>query len=425
MLTLKGLCVTLVVALVLTIGGHALAEAPGDGQLVIRQTPGQAPLGWIEVHGVGAGDFDPHQWKEGPPHALPDYRHPMLAPRWQGTYRNIYAPSVVRLEDRFRLFYGAWDGIDKSNDCIYSAETRGFFEFTERHKVIDNNTLVHVCNVNVLRKPDGEFRMMCTVLPQGEPALNKPAVFTSPDGERWNGFPPPYPATENDIISMEGYDGFANADINGMNVLFYESGLFHIYFCNFKDPGKVFRARSRDGKHFVFEGVALRAPGFVNDLKRFRVGERQWYLMGLHHNGAELYYSLAENPAEFGPQQVLARNLDSEDRYIVSIGWVVDGSRLMGYLYGAGAVPELNRNRIFARWFQKKVVFVDADGGWHEASRALGPDRQLIPWPADKPVAAGHFEVYAEDGVTALIDRFPARIHSGTVFSLICAPYDR
>jgi len=29
----------------------------------------------------------------------------------------------------------------------------------------------------------------------------------------------------------------------------------------------------------------------------------------------------------------------------------------------AGAVPELNRNRIFARWLQKKVVFTSEDGG--------------------------------------------------------------
>ena len=86
---------------------------------------------------------------------------------------------------------------------------------------------------------------------------------------------------------------------------------------------------------------------------------------------------------------------------MVAIGWVTRANRLLGFLYGAGDTGHLNRNRIFGRWLQKKVVFVASDGARYEPSSALGPDRQLIKVPGGKELK-GTFEIYAEDGVTLL-----------------------
>jgi len=81
--------------------------------------------------------------------------------------------------------------------------------------------------------------------------------------------------------------------------------------------------------------------------------------------------------------------------------WRKDGwsPELLGYLYGAGADPGLAQNRLFARWLQKKVIFVTEHGERISGTRALGPDRQLLP--VSSPVK-GRFHIHAEDGRTLL-----------------------
>ena len=139
--------------------------------------------------------------------------------------------------------------------------------------------------------------------------------------------------------------------------------------------------------------------------------------MALHRNTDRLWYSLSTDGLRFGAERELASHLDNRDRYIVAVGWVVRGQRLLGFLYGAGAVPTLNRNRIFARWLQKKVVFVTDEGKRLTPAWSLGPDRQLIP--LDKAgKLAGHFEVFAEDGKTRLAPPVPAHAVSGAVYAL-------
>jgi hypothetical protein len=219
-----------------------------------------------------------------------------------------------------------------------------------------------------------------------------------------------------DIIAIEGYDKYASADINGMNVIFYEDGLYRLYFNSFKDFGRVYRATSKDGKSFAFDGTAVEFGAVVNDVKKLASGGGKWYLMALHMNGDKLWYSLSRDGMKFEAPAELARNLGEKDRYMVAIGWVTKGDRVLGFLYGAGAVPGLDRNRIWGRWLQKKVVFVASDGTRHEPVGALGPDRQILPAPPEP--LDGHFTVYDEDGSTVVADKLPAKLVSGGVFVL-------
>ena len=193
---------------------------------------------------------------------------------------------------------------------------------------------------------------------------------------------------------MSGY-AYTNADINGMNVMLRESGAYRLYFGDFQNPGGTFRATSTDGRHYDFDAKALTGPGFVNDVKKFRVGAASYYLMGLHENGARLWQTVSTNGAAFPASQTLLTNLDAADAYIVALGWVVrgpqesPGRKLLGVLYGAGPVPSAGPNSIYARWLQKRVVFVANDGTRLPGTKALGPDRQLLALPAPEPVTAG------------------------------------
>ena len=394
------------------VGGNMCVAA----KLEVKQVGGQAEIGTVEIHGVGAGEFRPELWEKGTLNIVPDARLPLIEPRRHGLWRNIYAPSAVETPDGWRVFYGAWDGVDSGNDRIYSTSTRDFLDFTDRAMVIDHGEFIHCCNVSAARLPTGEYRLMCTVYPD-KSDRNKPATFTSADGVKWNGADAPYPAKMDDIISIDGYDKFADADINGMNVILYEDGVWRLYFNNFKDFGKVYRASSTDGKHFRLDGQAVEFGACVNDVKKLSAGKDTYYLMGLHMNTDKLWYSLSKDGLTFGAPREMVKNLGEKDRYIVAVGWVVKGNRVLGFLYGAGEASHLAANRIWGRWLQKKVVFVASDGTRYEGSRAIGPDRQVIDVPKDKPLT-GHFVVYDEDGTTPIVMKSRTTLTSSAVYVL-------
>lgn len=396
-----------------------LMEIPcmaANDKINIRLIGGQAELGTIEIWGVGAGPFRRELWESSKLNFVPDIRSPLIAPRLRGLSRNIYAPSIVQMQDGWRVFYGAWDGTDTGNDRIYSLTTRDFVDFSDRQTVIEHGVFQHVCNVNAFKLPDGSYRLMCTAYPDKD-GLNKPATFTSPDAVKWNGSQAPYAAQMSDIISMDGYDKYKTADINGMNVILYEDGVYRLYFNNFKDFGKVYRATSKDGKSFAFDGTSVDFWGCVNDVKKFSPDGKYTYLMGIHMNGDKLWYSLSQDGMKFAAPKELAKNLGDADRYIVAIGWVTKDNSVLGYLYGAGAVSDLNRNRIFGRWLQKKAVFVADDGTRYEPAGALGPDRQIIKVPSGKEIK-GHFMICDEDGSTVLADNIGATIIPGAPYTL-------
>jgi hypothetical protein len=383
-----------------------LASAFAAPAFDIILTTNVAPPGYVEVRGVEAGDFDPRLWQAGTLNFVPDARLPLLAPL-TGKFRNIYAPSAVETPTGYRLFYGAWDGMPTGNDRIYSAETDAHFQtFSNRHPVVLPGNYTHVCNVNALRLEDGSFAMHATVYPIRD--LNKPAFFQSDaTGTNWNGASgEPYTVQSRDILRLAGYD-YDHADINGLNVMVREDGVFRLYFGDFKKPGAVFRATSADGRQYAFEAQVVSEAGFVNDVKKFRVGATNYYLMGLHENGSRVRQAVSPDGLAFPGARVLFTNLDASDRYIVAVGWVARGSqeppgrKLLGVLYGAGPTPALNQNQIYARWLQKRVVFVAEDGTRYLGSKSFGPDRQLLAIPGPGP-AAGQFEVYAEDGLTLL-----------------------
>ncbi|HEX5219551.1 MAG TPA: hypothetical protein VFZ59_08275 [Verrucomicrobiae bacterium] len=408
----------LVTAIALTLSFLACSIAAGAG-FKLTPTGESTDPGFIEITGVEAGEFDPGLWQAGSLNLLPDIRSPLIEPL-PGKFRNIYAPSAVETPGGWRVFYGAWDGVPTSNDRIYSVNTRDFLSFTKRHTVIEHGVFQHVCNVSAVTTASGGFALLCTVYPDAR-GLNKPAFFTSPDGDTWNGSPTPCIATSNDIIRIHGYEKYADADINGMNVLLREGDRFRTYFSNFKDFGRVYRASGTNGRDFQFEGVALSAKAVPNDVKVFRVGTTNWYLMGLHLNGAQTWFSLSPDGLNFAPIQPLFTNASPAERYIVAVGWVTRGEqeqagrRLLGVLHGAGAKPSLDANRIFARWLQPRIILRTADGRAFSGTHARGPARQLIPLTEAE---VSNVELFDESGTQECGQLKSQHLQPGRVYRL-------
>jgi hypothetical protein len=393
-----------------------LSPIQSTSTVTIDPLSGQAEVGTVEIHGVAAGVFDPALWNAGKLHILHDLRSPMLTPRQTGLFRNIYAPSIVETPQGWRVFFGAWDGVRTPNDRIYSLTTPDFLDFENRHCVIEHGPFIHVCNVNAHSDGQGGYYLVCTAYPD-ENGANKPIFFSSPDGKTWNGSEAPYPAAQTDLVKVAGYAPYKEADINGVNVMLKEGEQYHLYFSSFKDWGQIYRASGTDGKTFTFEKSVLDVPHMINDVQKIQVGNEAWYLMGLHPNGDHLFYSLSQDPLQFPGEKDLGVSQGDADRYIVAVGWVMRGNRVLGFLYGAGAVPSLDRNRIFARWLQKKVVFTAEDGTRYEPTGASGPDRQILQVPT-KGELKGKFELFSEDGVTPLGPPQEATLGSGRVFQM-------
>jgi hypothetical protein len=382
------------------------------GQIPFRN--GQAPLGMVEIQGVGAGPFNQSFWKKDELNWVPDERMPLLAPRMGGVYRNIYAPSAIEEGKGWRFFYAAWDGVDTVNDRVYSATTPDFIDFYDRHTVIEHGVFMHVSNINVQRAEDGSLHAIATALVGGGQA-NKPVYFSSPDGKIWNGSPEPYPAAISDIVSMEGYPGYVGGDENGANVLLRENGRWVFYFTNWRDRRKCYRAEGDVPSHLKFTGLALETEHAVNDVKKFNLGSNSCYVMALHKKGDatgaadtdKLWYSLSTDGKTFGKERRMPGAREEMDHYIFSVGFLARKDRILGVLYGAGASERCERNQIFAYWLQKRVLltanheYTRGNGLQLEAMGALGPDRQWFKLPHGLPFE-GTITVFAEDGITPL-----------------------
>ncbi len=418
----------------------AVPEPPPGGNYSGGLEGGMAPLGYVEIQGVSASIFNPEYWQNNTLYWVPESRFPLLAPRMGGVFRNIYAPSAIEVENGWRFFYAAWDGIESGTDRVYSVTTPDFIDFYDRHTVIDNGEFKHVSNVNVQKLPDGTLHMYTTAAPDRN-RTNSPAHFVSTDGGKtWNGSPEPYAARHDDEVIIEGYDTRTEKqNLNGANVLLYDEGKFKVYFTNWRDRGKMYWAEGENPKKPVFGGLALETPYAINDVKKFKVDEKEWYLAAFHKKGDasldqkdvnKLFFSLSENGKTFEKEKLMVKAQGELDRNIFAVGYVARHDRIMGVLYGAGPSERCNRNQIFGYWLQKRIVLSAGGTGKQaefEAESALGPDRQLIKLPPLLPPLQGNtvnvnFEgtltVYDDDGITPLGTQ-KVSLRPGTVYRIV------
>jgi hypothetical protein len=385
------------------------------GSVQLQGVPGRVPAGVAEIQGVAAGPFNPNYWAGNTLNWVPDVRMPMFAALTTGPWQNIYAPWALEQSTGWRMFYGGWDGTATSNDRIYSVTTPDFLSFNNRTLVIDHGDFLHVNNANVSQLPDGSMHMVCTtgidnVIPGV--ANSKVAYFSTPDGITWNGTVEPYPAQISDLITAIGGDpNYPGWDFNGGNVLLGDGNTWVLYYSVgiYGGIDKVFRATSSSLPAFTKTGVALSTPHYANDVKKFTVAGKNWYLMTLYvervvpdPTAPVFTFSLSNDGITFGPEQNLFAGASAADKFIQTPSFVTWGNSVRGVLYGANPTDLLAAtSQIFSRWLQKKVVITDSMGAPVSIQGAYGPDRQWVQVPPSGSLT-GNVAVYADDGVTPL-----------------------
>ncbi|MBN9385507.1 MAG: hypothetical protein J0H74_32440 [Chitinophagaceae bacterium] len=366
-----------------------------------------------EIRSVGSGTFNPNKisnWNY-------DARNPIITANAGGN-SNVYAPYIVSNGGAWNIYFGGWDGTTDGHDRIsITVSNDNFLSFNPHALMIDHGVMTHVNNETVMKKPDGSWLMYYTTLP-GSPQLNKPAYATSTNGVNWT----PNAGSASYLITMNGYPNWSLADVNGSNVIYYENGVFHLYFndFNYTNTGNAFavhHATSTDMINFTYTGDVLPEGLVAQDVKKFTYNSTGYYMMALHLNGSFLKYSLGASPTNFSASQQLLTNLSNADKYITSAGYVAKDNRLYGVLYGAGPVSSLDHNAIHAKWLQKKVIFISDGTGarWGDVERAYGPDRIRLYMNTD--IETGHFYIYDTDGTTLLYTSPALTMRSGDIWN--------
>lgn len=359
----------------------------------------------IEIRNIGSGLFNANaisNWHY-------DNRYPLIQAN-PGGYSNVYAPTIVKNgTTNWNIYFGGWDGTSIPHDEISIVNTQDNFETYKPHStMIRTGVYDHVNNGSAIKLDNTSWCMLYTTFPNSG-NTNKPAYATSVDGAAWT----PRSGNPDFLITMDGYKNWESADVNGANVIYYEDGYFHFYFLDFKQQG-ISHARSLNFVNYSYQESALKEMRIVivNDMKRIN----GHYVMGLHANADRVWISVSQDLSSFPPSHELFQHMGDEDRYITSVGFISDKSRLYGALYGASRVSGLDQNSIYAIWLQKQVFFKNAEVIWGlgNASRAYGPDNVIML--INKPQATGRFFLYDTDGRTMLYKSLEITVREGDIW---------
>jgi hypothetical protein len=116
----------------------------------------------LEIHNIGSRNFDPTKasnWQY-------DFRFPLIEPN-PGTYRNIYAPSIVKNGDHnWNIYFGGWDGSGTGNDEISIINSQDdFATFGPHVRMIQCGPFTHVNNPSAIKINSSTWRMIYTAYP--------------------------------------------------------------------------------------------------------------------------------------------------------------------------------------------------------------------------------------------------------------------
>ena len=233
--------------------------------------------------------------------------------------------------------------------------------------------------------------------------INKPGVSLGTNGIDWQ------PNTGGrTFLIMQGYPGWgtptSGADVNGGNVIHFDASnnTWHFLFTDVKQLSQhsVFHATGEYGLGgaFVYKGIAVSQPGLiVNDIKRVN----GHYIIGLHTMARTLTLRRPP-PQQLSQPQSCFSHMKELRTDTLRVGLVVDstGTKLLGALYGAGAVPTLTTIASLPNGCRSARFMSDEGEVLWSSKSSVGPNAQILrPVPGQDQQYTGRFHVYDVDHV--------------------------
>ncbi len=217
----------------------------------------------------------------------------------------------------------------------------------------------------------------------------------------WNPFNPDV----DDRITMSNYRRWENADVNGLNAIYYDQSdnKYYLYWGdnnNINNYGTYCAtSNGNDGKDFTNIGRVL-ITDFLTGPKMtdIKLIQNYYVLAGSNTfvNGENVYisYSTQLTTGFLNPPQVIFSKEDQGDR-ITTVGLVTANNILYGVIYGRCTNDEWNDHDIKAAWLQKEVRFINNFHTYGIGEKAFGPN--IIRMELASQIETGKFKIYDTD----------------------------
>lgn len=420
----------------------------------------------IEVRNVGSTAFDPNKaavWNYDVRNPIIDASNTQPNPActnqtYHGsmdmyptlkTLRNIYAPSVIKTGvNSWRIFYGGYDNIcqEAQADRIYKIDTNdGFESFTGKTMVLDSGSFAAINNPSVVQDSAQNLKMIFTscIFSGGNNycgSANKPGRAASTNnGATWSPSPPTPSGNATNMSGYANWGGYTSGeDVNSTNALLLDNGTYYMYW---KGGGPTnYFATSTDGINFNHGGTLLTSTtGEPNELGRclhYGVYDAKkingQYVWTYHYNCDKVFWKTSPwaNSWITSPTTLFETRTSypalGTDLSITSPTLVTDGIRLLGIMYGAnkgvdfsppgtGAWGDLWRNKIYARWLQKKATISNSFVSLNQ-TMSRGPDNSVIKTDSSLSIETGVLRIYDTDGITLLYTSPPLTFRAGDIW---------
>lgn len=363
----------------------------------------------MQIAGTRANAFNPNKLKTW----NFDERGEVISPR-PGYYRNIYSPQAVHLGgDVYRIYFHGYDGVSLGDayDRIYTTVTwDNFWSFEPHFLQIDHGQCLNVGNESVVWVGPNDWRMFYTCGGSAQYPGDRTGYATSTNGTSWT----PSQGSMSHFVQVTGYPDWQNGQFNGVNPIIRDAaGVWHYYFMDSRYNNGVEHATGTDGVNFTFRNKAQIWGTALNDIKPFQYNGQTHYAACYHTNNNLMWVSTTTNLSALNDPVVAFTSNGSADATMATCGWVQDGTRILGMLYGGGPPSTNNQFRIFARWLQKRVVFTNAYGTW-DVNTGYTPSNSRL---ALTSIETGRFKVYDTDGTTLLYTSPEVTVRPGDMWS--------
>ncbi len=348
--------------------------------------------------------------------------NPVLKPEapyelWMGG-GNLYAPAILKRDDRFWMWYGAQN--PEGHDQIHLAFSHDGIDW-DRY---EDNPVIPVGEANHVNDPTvvevgGTFYMYYSHAPTGE--MDRIHLATSDDGMRWQ--------PRGRVISPGPINTWDSLKVGRPSVI-YEDGTFKLWYDGTEaDPEHPNRIRPGTGRHVGFarswDGYSFQKesqPVYHNAgaVDVAHIGDQ--YIM-LHESREGTHWAAGRTETSFEHKGLLLpRSGEAYDRYgqVTPMLLVEDGCWTAIYYGAAEGLPEQgaadwNRNRIGVAFPQKSVgVRLLSGEQVSMQSRALDRTTVQVEFPETPTPSPLHLRIL--DGKTAIFDAVLNDVRGGDIY---------